>query len=374
MYKILVHGLTPNLGGLESFILNYYRNMDHNKIHFDFICNDPVIACGNELKSYGCKIIHLPMKSQNPIRYKRNLNDFFKKYSKDYDCLWDNALTLSNLDYLRLAKKYGIKKRIIHAHNSQNMFRGIKGKIKGLLHVIHKYEIEKYATDFFAASIEARDYFYLPKLYGKVRIIKNAIDAKQFKFNSIVRRAMRSKLGLNDYFILGNVARLQYQKNQIFLLYVLKYLKEKNKKIKLILVGDGPDHEMLIQKAREIGVLDDILFVGMQKNISEWLDCFDVFIFPSLFEGLGIALLEAEANGLPVIASKDVIPAEVRINSNFKFISLNLSPKVWANQIQSMRNNNRISYNEVERNFKQNGWDIQSDAIKLENILIKNKK
>ena len=219
MYKVLVHGLTPNLVGIESFVLNYYRHMDHKRVHFDFICNDPAVVCEEELKSYGCKIIHLPAKSKEPIQYKKRLNSFLKKYGNEYDCIWDNALTLSNLDYLKLAKKYGIKKRIIHAHNSKNMFRGIKGKIKGMVHVIHKYEVEKYTTDFFVASVEARDYFYLPKLYGKVKIIKNAIDVENFKFNPMTRSLMRSKLGLDDYFVLGNVARLQYQKIK-FLYYI----------------------------------------------------------------------------------------------------------------------------------------------------------
>lgn len=293
MYKVLVHGLTPNLGGLEAFILNYYQYMNHDNIHFDFICNDPVIACEEEFKSYGCKVIHLPMKSKEIIQYNKELNNFFKNHAKEYDCIWDNALTLSNLDYLKLAKKYGIVRRIIHAHNSQNMFTGINGKIKGALHTLHKYELEKYATDFLAASI----------------------DVKKFKFNSIKRKEMRSKLALENYFVLGNVARLQYQKNQIFSLYILKHLKKNNKKVKLVFVGDGPDREKLINKARELGIVNDVLFVGMKKNINEWLNCFDMFIFPSLFEGLGIALLEAEANDLPIVASKDVIPAEVKLNS-----------------------------------------------------------
>ena len=141
----------------------------------------------------------------------------------------------------------------------------------------------------------------------------------------------------------------------------------------MIFVGDGPDREMLTQKAHEIGVENDILFVGMQKNINDWLDCFDIFVFPSLFEGLGIALLEAEANGLPVVASKDVIPVEVKLNSNFKFISLKSSPKAWANVIQSFKGSDRIPYNAVEDSFKKSGWDIQADAIKLEETLIDEK-
>ena len=370
MYKVLVHGLTPNLGGLEAFILNYYQYMNHDNIHFDFICNDPVIACEEEFKSYGCKVIHLPMKSKEIIQYNKELNNFFENHAKEYDCIWDNALTLSNLDYLKLAKKYGIVRRIIHAHNSQNMFTGINGKIKGALHTLHKYELEKYATDFFAASIEARDYFYLPKLYKKVKIIKNAIDVKKFKFNSIKRKEMRSKLALENYFVLGNVARLQYQKNQIFSLYILKHLKKNNKKVKLVFVGDGPDREKLINKARELGIVNDVLFVGMKKNINEWLNCFDMFIFPSLFEGLGIALLEAEANGLPIVASKDVIPAEVKLNSNFTFISLKSSPKIWSSIIRHMKPSGRIPYNKVELNFKEKGWEIASAANKLEELLI----
>lgn len=371
---MLVHGLTPNLGGLESFILNYYRHMNHDKIHFDFICNDPIIACEDELKSYGCKIIHLPMKSKKFIHYKNQINTFFKEHSQEYDCVWDNALTLSNLDYLKLAKKYGIKRRIIHAHNSKNMFTGIKGKVKALLHVKHRNEIVNYATDFFATSVESRDYFYLPNLYKRVKIIKDAIDIKEFRFNIRARERIRSKFNLNGYLVLGNVARLQYQKNQFFSLSILKKLVEKNNKIKFVFVGAGPDKAKLMKRAKELGVLENTLFVGMQKNIDEWLSCFDIFVFPSLFEGLGMALLEAEANGLPIIASQNVIPKEVKLNSNFEFASLKLGPNIWSKKITNMVNWKRLDFSVIKRNFEINGWDIKTAAKELEEVLIKEDK
>ena len=119
MYKVLVFGMTSNMGGIESFIMSYYKRFDHSKIHFDFLCNThDKVAYEDELHKLHSKIFKVTMRSKHPLRYKSELNSFFKRYATDYDCIWVNVNSLANIDYLKLAKKYGIKRRIIHSHNS----------------------------------------------------------------------------------------------------------------------------------------------------------------------------------------------------------------------------------------------------------------
>ncbi|MDB6254893.1 glycosyltransferase family 1 protein [Lactobacillus amylovorus] len=365
-YKILVFGMTSNPGGVESFLMNYYRKLDRNKFHLDFLCNTHgKIAYEDEIKSLGGKIFKVSARSKHPIKYSIEINSFFKKNAKNYDCIWVNLNSLANIDYLKLAKKYGIHCRIIHSHNSANM----DNKLRGLLHNWNKRKIGKYATNYWAASKEAGLWFYSSLKSSKVEIIKNAIDVDNFAFNREDRNNIRQNNSLTGFIVLGNIGRLHFQKNQSFAIDILDNLVKKNPNYKLVLVGQGEDREKLIQKTKVLHLESNVLFTGAQTNINSWLSAFDIFIFPSIFEGLGIAGLEAEANGLPVFASKSVIPSELKINSNFQFVSLKKNAKYWADLIAEQSINNRLSQEKILNNFINSGFDINNAVIFLEKKL-----
>ena len=166
---------------------------------------------------------------------------------------------------------------------------------------------------------------------------------------------------------------MHFQKNQTFLLEIAKELKNIIPNIKVVLVGDGEDKEKLKKKSQELGIEEDVLFTGVQKNIASWLSAFDIFVFPSLFEGLGLALIEAEATGLTTIASKSVIPKEVAINSNFTFFPLNTSSKEWTEKIIKIsKSQSRLTEKEVLDNFKSAGFNIAKESKKLEKIFYNN--
>ena len=149
MYKVLVFGITENPGGVESFLVNYYRKIDRTKIQFDFLCNTHnEVAYENELKSLGGQVVHIAMRSKEPMKYRKELKEFMEKHASDYQAVWVNVCSLANIDYLKIAKKYGIKKRIIHSHNSQNM----DNRIRMFLHMIHRQRISDYATYFWVCS------------------------------------------------------------------------------------------------------------------------------------------------------------------------------------------------------------------------------
>lgn len=367
--KVLVFGMTPNPGGVESFLMNYYRKIDRNKIHFDFLCNTHnEIAYQDEIKSLGGKIFRIPMRSKHPLRYRILLKKFFKQNSKNYDAIWVNVNSLANIDYLKLAKKYGIQKRIIHSHNSQNM----DSKLRGLLHNYNKKKITKYATDFWACSHSAARWFYNKKLMSKVKIIPNAIDLDRVKYNKTKRDQIRKKYNLKSSYVLGNIGRLHFQKNQSFALDIMHELIEFIPSAQLILVGDGPDRKKLGEKVERLNLKKNVLFVGKQKDIAAWLSAFDLFLFPSKFEGLPIAGLEAQGNGVPILTSENIFEKDAILNSNLEELSLNKDDsKKWAKMILTMkRNSARLSSKKIKYNFSHSNYEINNEIKKLESDLL----
>lgn len=368
MKNILVFGMTENPGGVESFIISYYRKMNHKKIHFDFLANTKnQIAYENELSKMGSKVFHIHSRSRHPIKYYKELNSFFRKYAQNYQCIWLNLNSLANIDYLKLAKKYNIPRRIIHSHNSQNM----DGRFRGYLHKINKKQIQYYATDYWACSVKAANWFYDDNLMSKVKIIKNAIDLTRVKFDLNKRRKIRQAYNITNSFVIGNIGRLHFQKNQVFILKIFKELLVKIPNAKLIFVGQGPDRDKLEKLAIEFNINDKVIFAGVQTDISKWLSSFDLFIFPSLFEGFPIAGLEAQANGVPILASDNIIPDDAIINDNLYFLNLKNSPDVWANEILKLKKTlYRIGDIDVIKNFNNSGYNIDYAARKLETKLL----
>ena len=367
MYKVLVFGMTENPGGVESFLLNYYRRIDRTKIQFDFLCNSyDLVAHESELISLGGHTFHFPARSKSPREYRNKLEDFFREHAKEYQAIWENVSSLANIDYLKMAKKYGIPKRIIHSHNSQNM----DNKLRGILHKWNKKQIKKYATDFWACSEDAAKWFYTEDILPNAVIIHNAIDVECMAYDEQKREEYRHQLKCEDKFVVGNVGRLHFQKNQSFLLDIFYEILKKDAKAELVLVGQGEDEKMLKDKAKELKISDHVHFVGIQYDIPGWLSMFDLFLFPSAFEGLGIAGLEAESNGIPVLASASVIPEEVKMNRNFIFYSLDKPAEKWAQQALDMRTMPRLGMDEVKENFVKNGYDISTEVKKMEKLFL----
>lgn len=367
MYRVLVFGMTENPGGVESFLVNYYRHIDRNKLQFDFLCNSHnPIAYEEDIKELGARCFHITARSVNYHLYKKEMNNIFRIYAKEWDAIWVNICSLANIDYLKMAKKYGIKKRIIHSHNSQNM----DGVLRGFLHKWNKCFLHRYATDYWACSSDAALWFYDKTNLKRAVIIHNAIDVEKMKFDAKKRIALRNLYGWNEKIVIGNIGRLHFQKNQTFLIEIFEQYHRKNSDSILVLVGAGEDEQMLKNKVEELKLSQEVYFVGVQKDIQAWLSCFDLFLFPSKFEGLSIAALEAQANGVPVLASQKVIPEAVKMNDNFKFLELDESQFVWSDNIDQLLRYGRENMNLVKDNFKLKGFEINTESKKLETLFL----
>lgn len=373
MKKVLIVGFTENPGGIENVVMNYYRAMDRENIQFDFLSNTSKIAYEEEINSLGGKIFRISSRTNNYKKYKKDMKAFFENNANNYTAIWVNFCNLTNLDYLKYAKKYNIKCRIMHSHNSQNM----ASKIHLIVHKINKIFVGKYATDFWACSDDAGRWFFNSKIMksDKYRVINNAIDMERFGFSLESRDKIRNELELNDKLVIGNIGRLHFQKNHTFILDVFKEILEKEKNAVLLLVGQGEEEENIKKKIKDLEIENNVKMLGIRKDVPELLHAMDIFLFPSVFEGFGLALLEAQGSGVKCFTSKDVVPEDVNVTNKVKFISLEKEAKYWAEEIFNSkseildRENNII---EIKQIMSEKGYDIKTEAMKLQKYFEEN--
>lgn len=363
MKKILIFGMGDNLGGVESVIYNYYSHFDTKKIHADFLTNCDHMVHEDDIKANGSKVYKICSRHNNFFQYRKDINDFFSKHGKEYDAIWVNLCLLSNIDYLKLAKKYGIKKRIIHCHNSKNM----GSMLNGIMHKFNKLFIARYATDYWTCSHEASNFFYSNKMIksSKYLLINNAIDYDKYKYNEKTRNKVRKDMKWDGKVIVGNIGRLHFQKNQEFAIKVFEELNKKISNSLLVLVGDGPDSESLKQMVHTLDLDDKVAFLGMRNDIDQLLQAMDIFLFPSLFEGLSIALVEAQASGILITTSNNV-SNETNMSSNIYFWDLGLSASEWADKISKLFKT--YDRKKASNDIKTRGFDIRVEAKKIEDL------
>ena len=325
-------------GGVESVIMNYYRHLDHSKVQFDFICDeDSTRIPYDEIKKLGGRVFLVP-KYQNLPKYLKVLEKLFKE--NQYRIVHSNINTLSVFP-LYAAKKAGVPIRISHSHSTSNPKEWKRNFIKNILRPFSK----RYATDYFACSEVAGRYLFGNKTFnrGEVKIIHNAIDIDKFKFDEVARKKLRKELGIKDStIVIGHVGRFVQQKNHTFLVDVFKEYHKKNPDSKLLLVGSGPLEDEIKKKVERLGLKDSVLFLGQRDDINKLYSVMDIFCLPSLYEGLPVVGVEAQAAGLPCVFS-DKISEDIKITDSIKFIKLTDKLKKWSDEIAKVINDKRPS-------------------------------
>lgn len=339
-------------GGLETMLMNYYRNIDRDIVQFDFLVHRSFEAeYDAEILKMGGHIYHLPTLNPFSISYHKKLNAFFKEHT--YDVVHSHLDCMSAYP-LAYAKKYGASVRIAHAHN-KNQDHNFKYIVKS----ISRRFMPQYATHLFACSEEAGKW-----MFGKHQfyVLNNAIDAKRYRFSADRAEREKKALNISNEFVIGHIGRFYPQKNHKFLIEIFRELVKIESDAKLFLVGTGPDRELIREKVKEYHLENKVVFMGSREDIPEILQAIDVFVFPSLYEGLGIAAVEAQAAGIPCILS-DQVPVECRMTQNVEFLSLKKSPKCWAESIIKYKNRVHLdNYTEICKS----GYDIKENAKKLQ--------
>lgn len=370
MIRVLVAGMTETIGGLENFIMNYYRHFDQEQFRFDFLCRFPRCAYQEEVEKNGSRVYCVTRRSKNPIRYYKEIYTFFRKHGRDYDVFWDNECMFNDVTPLHLAQRSKIPVRIAHSHNAGNMDTSLKGRLQGLLHRLQKRRAARCVTDLWACSNAAGAWAFPAKALtgGRYQVVYNAIDSKRFAFDAVARSVCREQLDLGDRFTIGCVGRLQYQKNQAFLLeaFTLFAKTPLGKDARLLLLGTGPDAETLQAKAASLGIERSVIFLGYRPDTEHYLQAMDVFALPSRFEGLGIAAIEAQCCGLPSLVSR-AVPQEAAVTDLVRFLP-NESPAAWSEAFAQLAENRPARYSR-DREVDDAGYGINNAAKKLAELM-----
>ena len=344
-------------GGLESMLMNYYRHIDRERVQFDFLVHrQERAAFDDEIESLGGKLYRLPRLVPWSKGYLAALNHFFDEHP-EYKIVHVHQDCLSSV-ILRAAAQHNIPVRIAHSHNA-NQDKNLKYPIK----LWYKRSIPKYTTNLFACGKDAGDWMFGGAPY---QIINNAIDATAYSFNPKKRIEMRHQLGLADKLIIGHVGRFNPQKNHLFLLDIFAALLKKEPNAVLLLVGGGEDMLKIQAKAHALGIAEHVRFLGVRSDVADLMQAMDVFVFPSLYEGLGIVLIEAQAAGLPCVVS-DTIPREAYLTDLVTAERLSSSTETWADNILEKRNFPRT---DRRAEIAAHGFDITTEAVKLQEFYI----
>lgn len=316
-----------NYGGYETFIMNVYRSIDKSLIQFDFLVSlDGVFD--SEIKSMGGQIFKIPFITKSgPFIYERNLNKFFVSHP-EYKIVHSHMDKFSGL-VMRVAAKNKVPVRIAHSHNTKNeggfIFNAVKNNYGKMV---------KFRTHAFACSREAGEWMFKPDNFI---IVKNGIEISQYFPDEEIRTQQRKKLGLENSFVLGHVGRFSQQKNHRLLIDIFAAYKKIDASCKLMLVGTGELEAAIKEKAQQQGLLNDIIFYGTSNEIPKLMQAMDVFVFPSLHEGLGIVLIEAQCANLPCVCS-DKVPSEADITGTVTFLPLETKTEQWAVKIKAAAN------------------------------------
>lgn len=358
MKKVKVLEMLPglNYGGSQTMIVNLCANIDFDKVQCDFIIDHPdLLAMEPIVDKLGSKIYTVPsFRGTNIFEIRKAWNEFFETH--DYDIIHSHSRSYAAV-YLQIAKKHGLK-TIIHSHNTSNG-KGIGSFIKGIMQL----PLRKIADYFFACSLEAGKWLFGNKVVKSDRfyVINNSIDTKQYKYDEDIRKEYRKKFDQKNEKVFIQVGRMNAQKNYLFTLDVFeKYLKINPNSI-LFIVGDGELYKDITDKIKQLKIEDYVIILQHRDDVNKLLQMADVFLMPSLYEGLSVAAVEAQCSGIRCLMS-DAVDKNVNITGTCKFISLDENE--WLKAMDEDISN-RKSY---AKQITDAGFDVKSNAKWLQDF------
>lgn len=360
MKRLLCITANMNAGGAETFLMKIYRTLDRTKYQMDFCVSSNENYYGNEIKDLKGRIYVIPAKSKHPLKSFYCIAKIVKENKYQY-VMRVNEHSLSVIDLIA-AKFGGAKRLIMRSSNSSS-----DGKLSRFLHNVFKF-LPKYVPDVkIAPSKLAAKYTFGSKNVdnNRVVILNNGLDIKQFSFSEINRDMLRTQLNLENRFVVGHVGRFNEQKNHIFLLQVFQQILKLRNDAVLLMIGEGYLLDSIKQKAKEMRIFDKCIFTGVRSDVNQLLSAMDVFVFPSLYEGMPNTVIEAQVSGLPCIVS-DSITKECNVSGLVKFNSLNDSANNWAKEAIEFCNNNRLKTVDIMYN---KGYDINDVTQKFTKLI-----
>lgn len=348
-------------GGVESILLNYISHMDRDKFDFHVITQDiNVDDCIKQFEDNGIKVHIVTHKNKSILK---NFSDLRKLMKKEKFDIVHSHMTLTNFTVLFFAKLAGTKVRISHSHNAFKTNNKIKKFVWGILKVVNKVCANIYATCGYDAGV-----FMFGKKNmdnGKVYMMNNAIDLEKFQYNKEIRKKIRQKYNINDEICIGHIGRFMEQKNHLYLIDIFSEFLKIHPTAKLMLVGSGELKENVEKYVKEKNIEKSVIFTGNITNTNECYQAMDIFVLPSLFEGLPVVSVEAQTADLKCLVS-DKVDKRCAITDNIEFYSIENSPEDWANKIDSMLGVERNT--DVLNDIRKAHYDILTEAKELENL------
>lgn len=336
--------------GIQTLLMSIYRRIDRSKIQFDFLVHykeDQFFD--HEIEELGGKVYKLSVREDHDlIKYNKELKRFFKNHP-EYKIVHGHMPVLGFF-YLRAAAKANVPVRIAHAHTDQHY-----NTIKGYISYVMKYLYPVYATDCFACSESAGKYIFGKR---KFRILKNAIQTDRFIYNEEVREKKRRELGIRNCFVIGHVGRFAEHKNHKFLIEIVSEIVKIRHEAVLLLIGNGELRNQIEKQVDSLDLRQHVRFLGVREDVNELYQAMDAFVFPSIFEGLGIVNIEAQASGVMTFCS-DAVPKEANVSPVYTTISLSEPSEKWAKIIID-----KVDHREPRRNMEKyivaSGYDIST--------------
>lgn len=324
MKRLLCITANMNAGGAETFLMKIYRELDRTQFQMDFCVNSNKNKYAEEIASLGGKIYTVPSKSKSLIKAFLAVKNIVKENKYDY-VMRVNEHSLSVIDLLA-ARCGGAKHLIMRSSNSNST-----STLSKALHIIFQFLPKHVPNVKLAPSELAARYTFGNKSVEKneVHILKNGLNIDLFRFNEFERNRLREELNVADKFVVGHVGRFNTQKNHLFLLEVFSEIRKLNKDAVLLMVGEGNLERQVRKRAEELEIMDSCIFTGVRSDVNSLLCAMDVFLFPSLYEGMPNTVIEAQVSGLPCVIS-DTITSECNVSGLVRFISLQASKERWA--------------------------------------------
>lgn len=370
-------------GGIQEQVYNWIEGIDHDKFCIDIIGYRQLDDNGNPMNNekdyisrveqFGTKVyIFQPLKKGYIIKCKKDIDDFFREHH-DYDIVHVHGSSKANY-ILAVAKKYNIKTRIIHSHNIRFQ---TNNKLKIIVGNILKKQTLTLATDFFACTKDAGVWLFGKKIVdsGKCKVVHNALDINRYKYDLSIRNELRKELKIkDDEIVLMNVGRFHRQKNHIFLAKVLETLSDRKTKYKMVFVGDAVRgntqwKDEIIDKLKELDVYKDCIFLGVRNDVNRLLQAADFFVFPSLYEGLGIVCIEAQCSGLMCLVS-NTLPNEVKSSDLVHFLPINNEQSDYTEWVKCIIENIGYKrYTPIE-DISSYGYSIVENCRYLEDLYL----
>ena len=352
-------GIVAN-GGVEAVIMNYYRHINKTKIQFDFVVhNDADENYIREAESLGAQIYKVTPYNKNIFKFVFDIYRIIKVHH--YQIIHCNMNALSGFA-LFAAYLANAKIRILHNHTTDSKEEKLRSFIKRMLRPFAKL----FANQYWACSNLAAEWMYGKKAVedNKITIINNAIDFDRFIFDKEKREKIRKEFGLENCFVIGHVGRFVKVKNHEFLLKLFYKALKRKKNARLLLIGDGKLRLQIEEKARKLAIEDKVIFLGNRNDVADLYNAMDVFVLPSLYEGLPVVGVEVQANSLPFVCS-DKVTKEILLTPNIKFMSLKKSLREWCLEILKLKRKLIISKEYTLKHF-----DINSEAKRLEKLYL----